>query len=573
MGRLIAVCLAVLAFACGHAAEALILIRHDRAGPNLRADAYIHPEWLLWPREAESGSENGLLSIGTALDCLGERADLSFASAGPMVWRSLNYRSLLRRGYIEHKIAYLGGDRLTLVANPRQAVGQEALLLGLGLGPLVRALPYKAHLPPKGLIVYEALGWNDARAIASRSGGRALAIEFPPEPGTRWTRFWRFGSGWPEEDVVPEVPALRVPGLIPIGSSLELPREPGRFRWVPDRSRTWGGPNRWLDRAAKVSPIVSVALYGFAVLAGLIGVIRTANEQRSVLDRVMVRAALLSIAADVLAGNLALLTGLDAWLALFIGAELGLLGLSAAISAVLRLRFPRIHPLFGICLVGSVVLTLCQPVWSDFSNAFRWPIRSVSPEAAAAWVGYVAGALAFVGASGAAGRMFRRIAGLALLGISCLSNPWWTNGEVSNLALAAIPLAASEGFCQWPFLATLALWPPSLARLLGGVIWSPEGLIRRAPDAGAFNTADWVRFLVSPALLATMMLVAAVGLFGTNFVAHRFRMLIREDPRRTSILWSAAAMAAYGLLQPAMLTGALILALAGALAILHDSVG
>lgn len=565
LGCMLASCLVL-------ASEAIVLLRHDRAGPNLPLQDFVHSDWVLWPSEYPPGTENGLLSILSGHDWVGQEQDLEFKSVGPHRWISLSYRSLANRGYLSEVERRLAGERLTLIENPRGAVGREELLLGLtARSATVSAVPFGRLTRVVGLLVYEALSWDDAAQLARHVSGRTLVIEYPPDSGTRWTRFWRFGRGWPPTDLVPTDRELGVPGLIPLREALDLLHDADRFQWVRDSSLTWGGPNRWLVHGSTDSPVVRVVLFCVAVIATVGGFLYVGIERRSVLVRVLCQGVLIFPAADCLAGSMAMGLGQSNWTLLLIFTELGLLGAGHLIALVFQARWPAVNGLIGLCLVGAAIMTASQPVWSDFSNVFARSPTGVPVEMVGAWVGYLAGTLAFTRRLGPRWAWFGRLATIALIVWTSISAPWWVDRTASYAILPVVPFAAAEGFIHRPFLAFAALLPTSLYGLRHGIVWTPGHLIRTARDLDAFNGFEWLRFLISPLFIGAFAVALLAIVETTGFAAHKVRLMLRSNEPLAAPLWSALALFALGLLNPEMLFASLFLAIGSLVAIVHEA--
>jgi hypothetical protein len=508
----------------------------------------------------------------TGRDWLGHPEDLEFRSIGSLSWTASNYRSLLRRGYLASLEANLKGDVPVLLANPRGAVGREELLLGLrGRSPIVSAVSF-GHLDhARGLTVYEALAWDDASEVARAGHGRSLVIEYPPDPGTRWTRFWRFGDGWPDESLAPVAVGLGVPGLVPMSKALDLLRTPDQFTWVPDSAETWGGANRWLDRGATGSPIVSAFLFCAAVVSLFGGLLYLGVERRNVVVRLLCQAVIVGPAADCLAGNVARLIGGADWPIQVVCSELLLLAVSFPITFLGRRRNPDLTGLFGPCLVGGIVLTASQPLWSDLSDVFRLPVTRVPPEMVGAWIGYLTASFALIASLDRRGVWFGRIATVALLLWSSFWEPWWVNGVTSYALLPIVPMVAAEGALSVPFLIYCALVPTSLAGLQKGIAWAPNGLLLNGRDAGDFNAFGWVRFLASPMFLASCVLGLFSMVEASGFAAHKLRTVMRSNPKISATLHASSALFAIGVFNPEMLFGALTLAIGGLLLLVYES--
>ena len=565
-------CVVVAFLACSaFGSEAIILLRHDRAGPNLPTQDFIHPDWMLWPAEDRPGSENGLLSILSGSDWQGQSEDLQFEPVARDLWRSSNFESLVRRGYMQEVQRKLGSAKPILLANPRSAVGREELLFGVGTAsPDLKTRPYDERTRYGGLVIYEALSWHDAAQVARSSGDRALVIEYPPLPGTNWSRFWRYGKSWPAESLDPVLPGIEVPGLCPLREALDLLRTPNNFRWVTNTTSRWGGPNRWLIHGETESPIVMGVCFGSAALAVLAGLLFIGSEHRSVAVRALCQAVLLFPAADLLAGNVSASVGLSSWAVFLPFFELVLLGSALLVTTTVRSRAPEVNFLFGVCLVGAGVSTVCLPLWSDFSNVFRWPVDLVSPEMAAAWIGYLTGLFAFARDLHPKSIWIGRALTLALVVWTAAGDPWWVNGTTSFAILPVVPMVAAEGLLGKPFIFYTALLPTSLWGLRRGFAWEPYRVLTTSADIGAFNSAEWARFLVSPGFIATLFVGGVLLVLASGFASHQMKLVVRTDARRVAPLWAAIGLTALGILHPEMLYGALVLGIGGVLVVVHE---
>jgi hypothetical protein len=133
-------------------------------------------------------------------------------------------------------------------------------------------------------------------------------------------------------------------------------------------------------------------------------------------------------------------------------------------------------------------------------------------------------------------------------------------------------LASAEGVCHGLFLVTLLFLPPSIVPLSYGLSWKPGGLILMASDETAFNTAAWADAVTSWGFMLFALLAGAAGLFGSGFVAYRIRRVVREDPRRSCLLWASLALLALGILNPVWLSASWMVAIGGVLLLQHDAV-
>jgi hypothetical protein len=554
------------------ASDALILIRHDRAGPNLPSQDFKHPNWILWPAVQLPGSDNGLLSIGTGQDWEGQPADLEFQSVGPREWKSINWDSLNQRGYFATRQSFLNADEPQLLASPRGTVDSTSLLVSLGNNPTTKAIDFKSANASQGWLVYDARSWDEVAYLSHQIGGRALVIEYPPSQGTLWTRFWEFGAGWPSADLSPQDPNLKVPGLVPISRVHDLLRHPDTLRWIGNHVTVWGGPNRWLARGVDVSPLVSALLLTAAFITGALGLLAIRQERKDSLVRVALFAVLLFPAADELAMNVAYGTGLSGWPALLLASELILVGAAVGISSMIRFKAPDASWSIGVFAMGALVTTFLNPIWSDFSPSLRWPPESISPELIGAWTGYLAGLFGVMDGLSVAWRRTSFIVLVALLAPSILGMAWWAGLRNLGAIFPAVAWLAGVGLCRGWFLPALAVLCLPFKALSFGLTWQPYHLIPSIADKDGLNTADWVRFLLSPSFLISVFATLGTLLLADRFVWYRLKHALAAEPRMTAPLWSGAALTAMGVGNPELLPGALVLCVGGGLSLISEMV-
>lgn len=539
----------------------LIFIQHDQAGPNLPSNDVIHPLWIRWPTD-QTGLNNRILALACGVDLQGEAADMKFRPAGDGLV-SGNGRRLQARGFFAARAAYLGGVPVTVIENRDRGLSPHVTFLGLTDPEMpVRAQPFGAPLPAGGVSVYEALGWDDATAVAQRAE-RALVVEYPTPGPEGWGRFW-LKRRWP--GAVPVESDLGVPGLVRARRAMALLVHPESFRWTANDAIVWGGPNRWLEHGQKETPIL-LGLWAAGVTFVIAwGLAQVMNEDRGPFVSQMLVLAALSPASSVLAGSAARAVGLEAWPVLLVFATAGTYGASLLAGYVVRRTAPEAHPLWPVCLVGLLSLVLFDPLWSELSGRFAGFDVDVPGLALGAFVGYLAGAMAF-----APGRGFGRALALAALLWGVTARPWWIDGHSALLTLPAVALLAAEGLFRPSLLLVLALLPTNLVRIAReGIAWNTGGLLAFADQGKAWDLWLEANLLVSPEWIGFLAFAALVGLIGNRFLAYRLRKLLRLDPRLRALPWVTLGALALGITEPLAIPVAPVLAYGALIALAFD---
>lgn len=541
---------------------ALILIPHASAGPNLPSADYLHGEWIRWPENQGEGRFNRLLSLVTGVDLQGEVADGNFRAAGEG-WLSTHASRLAERGYFTAREAYLGSLKAYVLLNSRGTVGAEMRLLGLeDPKKAVVPRPYDAPLPAEGLVLYEAKDWDHAIGLTKRVE-RSLIVEFPPDGQDGWSRYWLYGD-WPKG--MATAADVGVPGLVRAREAVSLLIRPTAFEWLPSNVGRWGGANRWLEYGRDVSPVVLCAWFCIAVLVVAWAVAQVMNEDRGPFVSELLVGLALSPAAIVFAGAMARAGGLEAWPVWLTLASLVLYGLSLLVGWGARRWWPDAHPLWPACLLGVVVFSLFDPIWSDLSSRFGHFDVDVSGVAVGAGVAHLTGAIAF-----APGRGFGRALGLAALLWGLTARPWWVDGHSAFLILPAVALAASEGLLRPAALLLFVFLPTGIWRVVrDGAAWNPLGLLANAGQARALNFWQHFAFGISEGWIGTFCLVALGLLLGTRFLAYRLHKLLHLDPRLRAFPWMLASVAALGLTEPLMLPAVPVLVFAVLVVLAYD---
>ncbi len=544
------------------APQALILIPHASAGPNLPSADYLHGEWIRWPENQGDGRFNRLLSLVTGVDLQGEVADGNFRAAGDG-WLSAHASRLADRGFFAAREAYLGRLPTYVLLNSRGTVGAEMRLLGLeSPNKAVVAHPYEAPLPAEGLVLYEAKDWDHAIWLTKRVE-RSLIVEFPPDGTDGWSRYWLYGA-WPKG--TPTAGDVGVPGLIRAREALALLIRPSAFEWHSSDLGRWGGASRWLEYGRDVSPVVLSLWFCVAALVVAWGVAQVMNEDRGPFVSELLVGLALSPAAIVLGGAMARVGGLEAWPIWLALASLILYGLSLLVGLGVRRWWPDAHRLWPVCLLGILTFALLDPIWSDLSPRFGHFDVDVSGTAVGAAVGYLTGAIAF-----APGRGFGRALAVAALLWGATARPWWVDGHSAFLVLPAAALAASEGLFRPAALLLFIFLPTGIWRIVrDGVAWNPLNLLTNAGQARALNFWQHFAFGISEGWIGTFCLVALGLLLGTRFLAYRLHKLLHLDPRLRAFPWMLASVAALGFTEPLLLPAVPVLVFAVLVVLAYD---
>ena len=561
--RLLALLLLALLPSLLLAQDALILIQHDKAGPNLPSADVIHGEWIRWP-ENQPNWNNRILALAGGVDLQGEAADMSLKPRRDG-WIAYNGRRLRARGFFAARAAYLRGVPTTIVGNATPGVSSSVLFLGLdGPSRVVRIQPFGAPMPPFGLVVYEAVGWDDAIAVSRRVSGRSLIVEYPPAGDDGWSRYWLRGP-WPPG--VPTEADVEVPGLVRARRALALLLRPGEFRWRPGDPGAWGGPNRWLEHGRGDTPWVLGGWFALATFVIAWALAQVMNEDRGPFVSEMLALVALSPAALVLAGAAARVGGLEAWpvwLAL------------AAVATYGRVAPRRARrPSRG---AGRAPAPARLPRRLGDPRPPRPPlVRSLESLRRAR-----------PGRAGPRARGVRRLSrgrdgvrpgtgvrsgprdrgdplgrdGTALVDRRPLRPPHPAGRRAARLGRAVPPPDARRP--RPPADGA----PPGAARQ--GVAWNAGGLLAFADEGGSLDLRLSARLLGSPEWGGFLAFAATVALVGNRFLAYRLRRQSRLDPRLRVLPWTAAGALALGVTEPLALPIAPIVAFGALVALAYD---
>ena len=570
----------------------------------------LEPNWILWP-DTPAGPNRDLvrlLSLTTGADwnlpatdfrvreapASGERGGLALVDAD----------ALARRGLFSAREALFRGRRLVPFARPGGAVPLEAIALcANGAAPVVPATGADARDPTALLVAVAPDGdavvrarravtgsevWNtipnpdgspapnsalapslappdpspaSSRASSAGTEGRILLIEYPPPAGSRWSRFWLLGAGWPAVRGSAGSPLVISPvtggvgGLVPAREAARLLLRPTTFRWTPADGLVRREADRWLGPASSPVPILLVVLAGLAAAGwGLSEVARDRRDARAdlaaraafALPGAVLASPLLSSGfgpgfwplstALLLAGALGLATGFRRWWGA--SAELALLGALGTLAAGFA---GPLHPWSGVL--------------RDLPGA-------VSPERLGAMALYPA----------VAGAATRRGEGLLwfavrLASVAAVAATVWVRPEIAFAPL--LGLLAGQGVVGLATLPAAATLPAGLLRLrVGGLDWRPNGLVREWPPSPDVNLWWSPATLLSPPALLALFAVAFGGMTLAPYTIFRLRRTLQAPPSDlTGVerggpgaagLWAAAGLFAASLLTPEWMPGGLV---------------
>lgn len=553
--------LIVLAAPLARAADALILIPPEAAGTAQLASGYTHGEWILWPA-ASGDPATRILSLLSGVDWRVPSRDVAFhREAGQPVLSGLDH--LRKIGYFGLRDELVPGR--TLVVGPPS---REALLLGLDGRHPAETAEVSGDWPEVGLAVATATSWDEVAKITANAGGRVLVIEYPPEDGRTWSRFWMQGHGWSSK--LPAWEGFGMPGLIPARQVGRLLIQPDTFRWEASEVANWGGADQWLIFIGRLAPLTLAICVFFAAFFAGCTVYLVSRQEASRLAACGMKASLLLPATFLLSGRLMQVGDRDLAAFWLIGVFVGLVSLSTVLDIIVRKLVPGAHFLVGVFAVGLFATVASSPVWSIYSNVLGSGEFPVSPEATGALLGYLVGFAA--GCRGAVRLAWMGWAGCLAAFAWGLRGAWWAS-EVWPLALLPLValLIALRLFRPWQCVA-YGLVPLADQRLFRhGFTWAPENLFSAADQVHAINAARYAEFFSSPVVLTTLFLGAAIALMSEPYLFQELRRTLKRDSRSRSLLQAAGAAGAMSLFQPLLLYPAFMCLVGGVFVILVDT--
>jgi len=563
--------------------DVLVLIQPALAEPQIDPTNYWVPEWVLWPSTIGSGSNGQLLTIGAGEDWFGGFGPMDFITRG----------ILKGQGYFFARSKSFAGLRTHLLMNARGDAIGNAILLSVNWDSNAGDLsPSRATAiwPKNCLMIAEALSWDDVAQFESGTSGRVLVVEYPPRQDQLWTRFWLRGHQWPSwprpdggsslfrfdentRHLLPRPPGSTVPGLVPAKELIRLVTRPELFQWDRLSIRQWPGANRFLALGHGVGRWVALAwlLLSAVVVVWGTGVVSSERSSRA-LPQLLVL-LLLSPAILDLAGWVGRHLGIDTWPVWVFLAAIGLMATNYGLNRLLLRNLPKLHPLAATYSIGLVVMIAFNPVWSFLSPTFGGRVWPISPVAAAAVFGYLAGLVSSVQNCQVGAKWFGRGACVCVLLVGLLTRHWLS----VDLGLATlIPISSfmiGERLIRKPMFLAATFWPTSTAQIVkGGLIWAPAGLLRNGHDMVGLNGYEYFEFLTSGCLLAFLIVGGGIVLFGHRFFYHQIKSLLQLDLRRYALPLATGVAFAAGLLHPIFLYVGMTLATGALTSLLFDAV-
>lgn len=564
LGWLFALALATVGFA-QPGSNSIILIPHDAVSRAISPDAYNHDLWINWPIASNPNGSNRLLSLVTGLDWNAPSADLAFTEESPGHFVSNNFASLNHRGISSARRAYLGETSTVVLRDPMAFTSANSLLLGFSGTRIVHSSAFNSPIPPGSLAIYSAQTWDDAEDVARRCTGRALIVEYPPEPGEEVSAAWLQGIKG-----VPVSKLTRVPGLVPAVEALSLLIRPERFQWrTSDDAES---PQKWMAAITTAKPIVLGVVIALTALAALAALWSIAAEKGNKFTRVGLALALGLMPSILVSGNAALFTGLRAWDALPFLAFFGLVMVFVPVHCLLRIIWPGSHPLFPLALFITAIVLTADPLRTVLSPAFAARSQPISPIATGVLIAGLTASIAFSLGGGFWCRLIAVIPAFVLLFAGNFAHPWWSTYPGTGIG-AILAVIAGAGAMQIYFLPIFALWPFLINPWNGRLAWDVGGLLTRASDVHAINAAGHAEFLLSPAWLSLLAAVLLSVLFGTRYLRHQIRRALLAKAESRALFWAALGTSAMGLREPLFLTSALVVLIAAFLVLLFDAAG
>jgi hypothetical protein len=558
----------LLVFFCsirfGMAADALILISPESAGPNVPAAFENHLDWILWPAAYPANSKNGLLSLTTGLDWVGSSEFLQFRSIGSKQWWPIGGDQLAAIGYFKARSRFLKGWNTTLVADALGNSTDEALLLDVQSDKeAVRGISAGTIFGSNNLVVSNALSWDSAIGLSKICRGRCAIVEYPPPAETRWSRYWRVGRGWPPNNQIPLVREIGIPGLVPARELVNLLRDPASVRWVPAKML----PHETMQKIAFVSPLI-LSCYIVSIFLSLTFVVMMVKrELSSDVLRVVLLGLLAFPALDVVSGSICSRIGQGAWLFVTPTIALILLATVALIETMLGSKIRGVDlKIVSISMFGVGALVLCGWNGSDFSGLFSGSPGGVSFELAGAVGGYLVGCF-----SGCARFGFRAL--IVVLVTGGMSFLHWKSGANFSIGLLipGIALAATTPINPFSMIVVAGI-PLIGSPRVDHLCWKPFGLLSSYRDLSGFNLSPYFSQIFSASMAVTICGFSILCLNSIGFANHHFQVRYRNSPLCRNLANAILLTLAMSLVAPLMLDCALSLALGLALVLSYLSV-
>lgn len=538
----------------------LILIAPDRAGPGAFIDGTPHGTWVRWPAKASATGLNRLLSLFSHADWNLPDTLQQFARSNG-ISLSKHFRALEQSGYLGSKEF---GARPLFVLREGNLPSAEIVALD-SHGPEIKVIGLQDTWPASAIVVAEVNAWDTVAQIARQAKGRVLVVEYPPLENNEWSKFYLRGSGWPLG--IPQGD-LQISGLLGAAEVGDLLLTPEVFRWADDTSGNWGGAGRWLKFNRYYSPLIASGSLALAIFFVGACVYLYSRQEKALFGGVGIRIITLIPASVQFAGTLARIAGRE-WFGHLLALSFVLLAVaSIVVGAILARVWPRMNPLYVYAWSGFAACVVSTPIWSLYSESLGVRLEPYSAIATGAMMSYLAGIICLARGHFVGAWISRIVAAMAAL--SFLLSPWWEPNPLFLFLPLLFLLVAEGGFRPWllPILAPLAFLDSRA--MWHGFVWAPGDLFVRFEDREKMNLVRYPEFFLSPAFMFSAFLAGVFALFTDGYFFHQVRRVWRSDFRVRRLLQCSFVYASLGILQPALLFGALMLITGGLIALLSD---
>jgi hypothetical protein len=542
----------------------LVLLPPASTGPNPPPGSYRHDAWVRWP-PTDGVSGNRLLSLVTGADWIGDPRDYDFRATEEGDWRASALTRLRERGHFEAKHRALGMPTAALQTSGSNV--PSVLLAAVDRSGTVTPVPIGDRWPAGTLMIFGAHGWDEVALVRKATRGRIAVVEYPPPKDANLSRLWLYGP-WPlgRTDLSGTLrPAL--PGSGPVPGLLEA-REVGpllagtsEVDWTADPGDAWPGAKEWHDLVAVGGPIARGVWGAILFLALVLGLRYVADERRSRRG-----AELLEVAAIVPLAVMVTGTWLR-WGSYSVGGAAALfliLPLLLGLSRRLRLKLPPLAATGWTIWAGALAAT---PTFSPFSG----PLDLLAPSASPEGLGYLYLGIALAAsARRTAWPVAIGVGATLLLGIAGVG--WWAPAGTGLVWLPVAAFAAGRGRLRiWMAPIAWAMTDGLPIALTHGLAYRPGGLANTWLEWQAHDLGIVLRFLISPAVLVTGLLLGAAALWVPGFAVHQLRKVWLASTVPPNLGRMAGFFLVLGLFQPPLCDVAWVVGVGFAIVLLMEA--
>jgi hypothetical protein len=507
----------------------IILISPVAAGPNVDPSSYVHDMWIRWPQKHGEGGLNRLLSLTTGRDwAISNRAFSFQESPGGYTLREGNRREVRKvqdstRAFVVYRAADTNID-LSLLAMA-SAGGNE-----------VTVINSLSEIKSGQTLLARADSWDAVKRLSQEIDGRTIVVEYPPPAGKDWSRFWKYGEGWPFGWPT----SGKISGLLEARDAFRILRQPTPESFELVDGLRYGGANRWLELGE--SGTSARILLAFFVCVPLVVATIWLGREWSLRGKELVPVLPVGIlTAWVISGWLNRPFGVSAHMVwTFMLAVIICLSLATFLSRSASADdVPLLKPMNWLLL-----LTCLSPgMWS-----------SLSPTLSKGLGGEQLALIAVLG--GFCIRWSKRLDGfhwllprMSLLWASLVAlfaRPEWTGGSYEICLVPVATWLVGEGISPLPVVGLVLLNPAHLIRWLGsGVVWAPNNLLLNSQDSLGINAYIWIHQLVQPHTLMIFGTIFGLAMMSPRFLGHQLTKVFRQCIDLQVGLQTVAVLAAY----------------------------